>query len=220
MKPLIKLIFALAVVFVLIFIAVKLSGLMTIDQIEDWLGRAKTLSPYLVGAIVVCLLFVDLFISVPTLAVTMLAGFFLGHAVASASVLAGLMLAGITGYVISRLLGERLLKILLRKTDERKVATETFREHGFVLIIFARALPMLPEITACLAGMTGMKFRRFMLAWSLGSIPYVLLATYAGSISSVDQPEPAIYIAVAMMVLLWGAGFALNKRVPGRKKTA
>ncbi|KJY81284.1 hypothetical protein TW74_00640 [Vibrio nigripulchritudo] len=48
-----------------------------------------------------------------------------------------------------------------------------------------------------------MKFSRFIVAWSISTIPYCLIAVYSGSISSLDDPKPAIITAVLMTSGLW-----------------
>src|SRR5699024_139001 len=67
----------------------------------------------------------------------------------------------------------------------------------------SRAVPIFPEVSACLAGITKMQLLRFLLAWSLSSVPYAVIASYAGSISSIGNPMPAIYTAILLSGTLW-----------------
>jgi len=85
MKTLLKLFLSLAAVFASTFLIAKLFGLLSVAQIENWLGQAQQLSPLYVGSIVALLLFADLFIAVPTLTITILAGYFLGFPLDSGS---------------------------------------------------------------------------------------------------------------------------------------
>ncbi len=80
------------------------------------------------------------------------------------------------------------------------------------MILLSRAMPILPEVTACLAGMTKMKFSRFLLAWCLSTIPYVLIVSYAGSVSSLENPKPAIYTAIGISATLWAGWYLFNKK--------
>jgi len=75
------------------------------------------------------------------------------------------------------------------------------------MILLSRAMPILPEVTACLAGMTKMKFSKFILAWLISTIPYVLIISYAGSASSIENPKPAIYTAIGISVTLWSGWY-------------
>lgn len=217
MKPLIKLILVLFAGFAVIMLLIRLSGFLTLDMIEVWLEVVRNISPVYVSLLVIGLLIVDLFLSVPTLALTMLAGFFLGHMAGAASALAGLLLAGMAGYGFGQLFGERMLNRLIGDLDQRSAAKEAFERNGFVMILLARAIPMFPEVTACMAGMMRMSFAKFVLALSLGSVPYVLIASYAGSISTVSNPEPAIIAALSISGFLWLSWF-LHHRYRKKKQ--
>ena len=71
---------------------------------------------------------------------------------------------------------------------------------------------MLPEITACMAGFTKMAPHRYSLFFALSSLPYVLIAAYAGSISSIEDPKPAIYAALGLYAVLWTGWFLFRRR--------
>lgn len=211
MKALVKVIFLIGACFAATFLVAKASGSLSLEQIETWLTNAEALSPALVGTLVFALLFADLFVAVPTLTVTILSGFFLGHVLGASAALAGLTAAGICGFGLGRWFGDRILTFLVPSEAEREEAKATFRTHGFVMILLSRAIPILPEVTACLAGMTGMRFPRFLLAWSLSTVPYVLISAYAGSISSLANPKPAIFTALGLTAVLWLAWFTFSR---------
>ncbi|EPJ47894.1 MAG: hypothetical protein OFPI_31490 [Osedax symbiont Rs2] len=79
------------------------------------------------------------------------------------------------------------------------------------MILFSRAMPILPEVTACLSGITKMPFVKFLLAWTASSVPYALIATYAGSISSLENPKPAIIAAITLTLIMWSAWFIFQR---------
>ena len=212
MKPLIKVFLIIATCFAATFLLIKFTGILTVEQIEGWLTQAKELSPIYVGTIVGLLLFADLFIAVPTLTVTILAGYFLGHTYGAVSALIGVILAGVCGYALSRYYGDVILGFLLKDEVKRNEAIITFQKHGFMMILLSRAMPILPEVTACLSGMTRMPFSKFILAWLISSIPYILIASYAGSISSMENPKPAIFSAIGISALLWASWFAYHHK--------
>lgn len=212
MKPLLKLILILATCFALTFVLVKSTGILTVEQIKLWLEAAKSASSIYIGLIVITLLFADLFIAVPTLTVIILSGYFMGHLAGAAASLIGLLSAGICGYLISRRYGDSILKYLLKDDAQRQDAIETFNRHGFVMILLSRAVPILPEVTACLAGGTRMPFLKFMAAWLISASPYVFIASYGGSVSSVANPTPAILTAIAMSGSLWLAWFIYHRK--------
>lgn len=211
MKPLTKIFLIIAGCFAATFLLVRGTGILTVEQIESWLVKTQELSPIYVGILVALLLFADLFIAVPTLTVTLLSGYFLGHTYGAVSALSGVILAGVGGYTLSRYYGDTILGFLVKDEEKRNEAIMTFRKHGFMMILLSRAMPILPEVTACLSGMTRMSFSKFILAWLISSVPYIVIATYAGSISSIENPKPAIFTAIGLSLLLWGAWFLYHQ---------
>jgi len=168
---------------------------------------AHSVSPTVISLLVVTLLFADLFVAVPTLTIMLLAGFFLGPMVGAVSAIGGLSLAGFCGYFMSDRYGDKVLRKIVRDDKDRADAMESFQRHGTTTILLSRAVPILPEVSACMAGLTKMRLRRFAVAWLASTIPYAMIATYAGSMSSVSNPQPAIYTAIGLTVTLWLAWF-------------
>jgi len=132
-----------------------------------------------------------------------LAGYFLGFPAGALSALAGVSFAALGGYALSRKWGEPILKRIVKNADEREEMKEAFYASGPVMIVLSRAAPMVPEVTACMAGVTRMPFPKYAAFFLMGTLPYVLIASYAGSISSIDSPQPAIYAALFLYATLW-----------------
>jgi len=211
MKPLIKVMLFLATAFALTFIVGRALGILTVENVKHWLELAAAVDPSWLAATVVLLLFLDLFVAVPTLTITILGGFFLGFPAGAAAAFTGMSLAAFCGFGISRIWGERAVSFLLRNEHDRKDMAQAFLRNGPAMIILSRAAPIVPEVTACMAGATGMAFTRYLGCFSLGTLPYVLIASYAGSISSPESPQPAIYAAFALYAVLW-IGWYLFRR--------
>ena len=176
-----------------------------------FLNSAKDISPALIGTVVVLLLFADLFVAMPTLTIMLLSGFFLGPVVGSGFSITGLLLAGFTGYGLSYYFGDPVVKLLIKDVRERDELVDAFRQHGVVTILLSRAVPILPEVSACMAGLTHMPKRKFIPAWLASTVPYAIVAAYAGSISSSSAPQPAIYTAIGLTAIFWLAWFVFNK---------
>jgi len=210
-RALIKLILVLAAIFASTFILAKLTGIISVEKIELWLTAAKNIDTFMLSALIVMLLFSDLFIAVPTLTVMILSGYFLGHMNGAITSIIGVMLAGITGYILSSIFGHKLENLIVKDSQQRLELREQFTRYGLLMIIFSRAIPILPEITACLSGLTKMPFTKFLFAWTVSSVPYAVIATYSGSISSVENPKPAIITAVALTVIMWFAWFVIKR---------
>jgi len=201
----------LALLFASTFILLNATGVITLERIQHSLDLAKEVSPLLTGAVVTILLFADLFVAMPTLTIMLLSGFFLGPAIGAGYSIAGLVLAGFVGYGLSHRYGERLLNVLIRENKERCHAVHSFRQHGIMTILLSRAVPILPEVSVCMAGMTKMPLGTFSLAWLASTVPYAVIAAYAGSISSVANPQPAIFTAIGLTTFFWLAWYVFNK---------
>lgn len=211
MKPLIKVMLFLGTAFALTFILGRVFGILTVANVKHWLELAGGVDPVWLAGTVVLLLFLDLFVAVPTLTITILGGFFLGFPAGAAVAFTGMSLAAFCGFGISRLWGERAISFLLRDKDERQDMAQAFRRSGPTMIVLSRAAPIVPEVTACMAGATNMPFTHYIGYYSLSTLPYVLIASYAGSISSPESPQPAIYAALALYAVLW-IGWYLFRR--------
>ena len=203
MKPLVKVMLILAALFALTFIVARLTGILTVDRVKQGLETAAQVDPIWLAGTVLLLLFLDLFVAVPTLTITLLAGFFLGFPMGAVTAFTGMSFAAFSGYGICRLWGERPILYLVKNETDRRAMREAFQQNGPVMILLARAAPIVPEVTACMAGVTGMPILRYALFFGLGTLPYVLIAAYAGSISSIESPQPAIYAALALYLVLW-----------------
>ena len=178
---------------------------------RTWLELASTLSAAMVIAVVVGLLFIDLFVAVPTLTIVILGGYFLGFEMGLMAAMLGSALAAFGGYAICRKWGESALAKVIRDPDQRRDMRQAFEAHGPGMILLARAAPILPEVTACMAGITRMNLPRFTLLWALGTLPYMGIAAYAGSVSSVDNPMPAIYAALGLYAVMWIGWFVYRR---------
>jgi uncharacterized membrane protein YdjX (TVP38/TMEM64 family) len=67
------------------------------------------------------------------------------------------------------------------------------------------------EVSCCLAGAPRMPFTKFITMFSLGTIPYALITTYEGSVSTVESPTPAMITIIVLSLFLWG-GWLLGVR--------
>ncbi|NOX43158.1 MAG: VTT domain-containing protein [Gammaproteobacteria bacterium] len=187
MKLLIKTVLLLAILFASTFLVFKFTGILSVEDIKAIFQTLKSQPAYLIGGLVVLLLFADLFVAVPTMTVIILAGFFLGFQAGALFALVGLACAALTGYFLSLFWGEKLLRKLSQDEQQLQQMQTLFQQHGVLVLILSRAMPILPEISVCLAGASKMPFARFLLGWSLGSLPYLVIVAYAGSISNIDN---------------------------------
>ena len=211
MKRLILTALGLASLFAMTFVIIKLTGVLTIEDIQNILQVAHQTNALYVAAIALALLLADLFIAVPTLTVAILSGYFLGFPLGFATAAGGLLGAGTLGYVITYVYGPGLLRRIHKDPVQQAEMESVFAQYGFVVLVICRALPILPEVSCCLAGATRMAFRKFIFAFAMGTLPYAAIATFAGSQSSFENPKPAIFAAIGLS-MFFAVAWALLRR--------
>lgn len=59
----------------------------------------------------------------------------------------------------------RNMNSLIKDPQERHDAELKFKRYGTGTILLSRAIPILPEVSACMAGLTSMGRARFFIAW-------------------------------------------------------
>ncbi len=215
MKALIKFVILLGAFFTFTLLLFKVLGVLSVEDIRYWLEQAMTVSPWIVGLIIVALMLIDLFIAIPTLSLTILSGFFLGLELGVFYSTLGMLGAGTMGYVISRFHGEKLLKFVSKDQEQIEEMRRLFTRFGPFSLMLCRAAPMLPEVTSCLAGVTKMPYWKYILFYSIGTIPYSIIAAYSGSVSTIDNPSPAIFTFIGIfggLSLVWAGFLYLNKK--------
>ena len=193
----------LAALFASTFLIIKFSGLITIDDVKRWLLVASEINVLYVGCAVAFLLFMDMFIAIPTLTIVTLSGYFMGPALGAVFSVLGMWAAGLSGYFICRRWGDGLLLKIYKDQEKLDEMKQIFNHNGVFVLVLCRAAPILPEVTCCLSGANKIKFSKFFTFYSLGTVPYALLASFAGSQSSLEDPLPGIVSAVGVSVVLW-----------------
>ncbi|MCB1227904.1 MAG: VTT domain-containing protein, partial [Verrucomicrobiales bacterium] len=83
-------------------------------------------------------------------------------------------------------------------------ARGAFGRRGGWMVAVSRWLPVLPEAVACLAGLAGMQWRRFVLALTCGSLPVGFAFAAIGHLGQA-QPGWAVALSALVPVVLWWA---------------
>lgn len=213
MRALIKLMLVLFIAFSMTFILMKVTGLISVEKVEAWLALAKASHWWYLAGLVVLLLFLDLFIAMPTLTIIIFSGYFLGHFHGAIVAILGITLAGVSGYFLSYRYGHQLVKRVIKDEKQQVQMRAQFTQYGVFMILFSRAMPILPEVSACMSGIVKMPFAKFIMVWLISSVPYVLIATYAGSISTLGNPKPAIITAIGLTSIMWLAWYILRRHM-------
>lgn len=174
---------------------------------EAWDGEALVLRfeesrdwAWLAG---IGLLLADLLLPIPgTVVMSALGavyGFWFGGLIASA----GAMLAGMFGYGVGRFFKEDFAKRWLGERDFEK-GKALFRRGGGWVIAISRALPILPEVLACMAGLLRMPLGKFCFALACGSLPMGFLFAWIGTVGR-ESPGWGLAFSLGVPAVLWTA---------------
>jgi len=204
MKGLLQLALILAGFFLATFAIAAWLGWFDEAAVTDSIERL-TASPHafwLISAAVVALLAADLLLPVPGGPVMILAGHLLGPVAGTIISSIGGILAGAIGYYACRWGGQPLFHRFVKPEDADRVRTGLTR-YGVLVIFIARALPILPEVIACLAGLARMRQSVFFLAFGIATIAFAAAHAVAGAYSTIDNPTPGLLVAITIPTLAW-----------------
>lgn len=134
-------------------------GLSFEDQIEQRMN--VDMSPAVRFGLIVALLALDLFLPIPSSAVSTYGGGVLGTWPATAASWVGMTLGAIIGFALARWLGVRFAS---RRSSEEDLARmrALVEKFGPMALLLTRALPILAEACVVLVGSTGLSWRRFL----------------------------------------------------------
>jgi membrane protein DedA with SNARE-associated domain len=77
-----------------------------------------------------------------------------------------------------------------------------FARHGGLIVAASRWLPVLPEVISCMAGLTRMPFRSFVLALLCGAAPLGFVVAALGYVGS-DRPLLTLVLCAFLPLPLW-----------------
>ncbi len=198
MADLLKLATILATAFASTFLIIQGLGLMPEEGVVAWLEGLRSIHPLWLMAGIIALLIVDLLIAVPTMMTILLAGWLLGPWLGGAVSAVGLIAMGCAGYLIGRAAGRPALARFF-KDDKRLEGIEAaFARNDLLTLVVCQALPILPELSATLAGIARMRPLRFAFGYGLGVVPFAFVVASGGAASSPDDLRPAILTVVAI----------------------
>jgi uncharacterized membrane protein YdjX (TVP38/TMEM64 family) len=152
---------------------------------------------------------VALMTPVPRSALSVLVGAVAGFWAGLALVVVGGLLGGLGGFQLSRWLGrEAAMRVAgdrLRRIDR------LFTERGFLAVLMARVMPVVPfMLVSYAAGLSGVRLRPYALGTAVGLLPgsvtYVAIGSSTALIASWLTPQLAALLAVTLALRLLGVG--------------
>lgn len=147
------------------------------------------------------LLVADLVLPMPGTIVMAALGFVYGGWLGGSVAFAGMMLSSMAGYGAGRLMNEGFVRRWLGDADFER-GRKFFGDGGGWVVAFSRALPILPEVISCMAGMSRMPFGRFLLASACGNVPMAFVFALIGA-SGKDAPWWAVVASIVVPGILW-----------------
>lgn len=166
---------------------------------REWLGTWGKSRGWLAG---LGLLISDLVLPVPATAVIGALGYLYGALMGGAVGAAGSFLSGVLAYELCRKWGARAAARLLGVEERERAARIFAGGTGGWLVAMSRWMPLLPEMTACMAGLTGMGRGRFYLALACGCVPMALTFAAIGA-AGVDRPGLALALSAVLPGVLY-----------------
>jgi uncharacterized membrane protein YdjX (TVP38/TMEM64 family) len=162
--------------------------------------RLRSYGPW-AWAIGLALLVGDLVLPVPSTAVMSALGYLYGPWWGGLLSAVGSFASGTIGYLGSRAWGKTWAQRLLGPGEIQR-ARSLFDKSGGWLVALSRCLPLMPEVVACLAGLSRMPSARFFLALACGAVPIGFVFALIGATGQ-NRPALALALSVIIPVLLW-----------------
>lgn len=157
----------------------------------------------------ILLLMADLLLPIPGTVVMSALGAVYGFWIGGLLSAIGSMLAGMLGYGVGRFFDEKFAKRWLGEKDFEK-GKSLFERSGAWVVAMSRALPILPEVIACIAGLLRMPFGTFVIALACGSVPMGFLFAWIGTMGR-EQPAWGLAFSLGVPVVLWGVAAVMRK---------
>lgn len=151
-----------------------------------------------VSLAVIAFLTADIALPIPSSFVLSTTGYLLGAAAGTGVCFVGMTVASLAGYWLGQHAGASLAQRLIGQRGLQQFRLFAQRYGDAVLVAF-RAVPVLAEATLLMAGLSGMRLRRFLALVSLGNV--VVSALYAW-IGAVSASRSSFIIATAASIVL------------------
>lgn len=196
------------------------------EQLEDYWDGANILEyiraqgPW-AGVVGVGLIVADLFVPMPGPAIMAALGLIYGVLVGGLISVFASFLVGLVGYTLCRAIGPRAAA-WIASAGEIERLSGFFERYGMWAIAVSRLLPWVPEILACLAGLSRMSFPRFATGNLIGSVAVGFINAYFGSRGETNPETVAFvlilpYIMIPIFLFILARGFMTTSRAKTAK---
>ena len=193
----IKILFSLIIIFVIGTVIYKVLsmdiGPSDIQKYVTSFGKFAPVIYILMFAVVPLTLFPD---SILAIGGGLIFGLFKGYLYT----LIGALIGASLSFYISRKLGRSFLKKITK--DKLDYIEDMINSKGFFVILLLRLIPLFPfDVISYVAGLTSIKYRDFLFATIIGTIPGILVFTNIGA-QSVNIASKSFYISIMALIVL------------------
>ena len=151
--------------------------------------------------VVVTALTADVFLPVPNGLTNTLAGASLGWALASVVVWIGLNLGAVFGYLVGRYAARPLAKKIVG-SDDLKKAEDSARDIDVMGLILARPVPAFAELSTLAAGITKMRFSRFIYVLTFSNVGVAVVFSGIGAAALSSGSSTLAFFGAAILPAL------------------
>ena len=187
-----------------------LEKVMDSEQLRIWVVDLGFSGPLLIVFLMALAVVVN---PVPSAPIALAAGAAYGHTWGTVYVIFGATLGAVAAFSIARLLGYEIICRLLRR--EPNLGWVGSQNTLTTAVLISRLIPFLSfDLVSYVAGLTPLKFWRFVLATFLGLVPAsFLLAHFGGELSSANLEKAlTVVMLLGLMTLLPVLVVAMLKR--------
>lgn len=184
-------------------------------RVAAWLDPPPP--PLTIALGTIAILSTDIFLPVPSSAVSTVAGAQLGIVGATLASWLGLTIGAVAGFALARTFGRRLAERFAQREDLDQMDYVAQR-YGSRIVIGARALPVLAEASVLLLGTTQLAWRKFLPAVMLSNLGIALVYALLGHFAHGRGELPlALAASIALPVLAaTAARWCLPRRAESR----
>ena len=181
------------------------------SQVDAFLRAQAEMSSVTHCLLVIAALAIDIFLPIPSSAISTYAGGVLGTGLATFASWIGLTAGSIVGFGLARLLG-RPFAVRLAGADDVERIEQFTQRFGPLALVLTRALPILAESCVLLMGATQLSWRRFMPPVVVCNFVIALTYSACGEYFQKLDALPAAVVASGTIPLL--TALAIRKWMP------
>lgn len=129
----------------------------------------------------------------------------------------GALCGATLSFYITRLLGKNFIKKIIKK--DVSVIEKQLEEKGFIIVLLLRLIPLFPfDVISYSAGLSDIKYRDFISATFIGTIPGILVYTNLGD-KSTEIGSTDFYISLLLLLVLFIVSILLKRLISFKQTT-